>query len=133
MPFVKGHPRYGGRKKGAVSNNKSTLTTPVARRACEVLEAAVTQIGGVERLVAWVREAPQNEFEFWSNMYMRLVPAKLRADAEVHVTGEPLSSLALERLLEERGLPTSIFGADVPVLELEATPQAAPPVEEVES
>jgi hypothetical protein len=119
---VKGHPRYGGRKKGgaAAVSNKRTLTTPVARRACEVLEAAVHEVGGVERLVAWVKESKENEFEFWSQMYMRLVPAKLRADAEVTVK-HAFEPGELEKALSDRGLPRDIFGADMLLLTDETT------------
>jgi hypothetical protein len=57
------------------------------------------------------------------------LPLQVRQDGEVRITAEPLSGERLRQALADRGLPTWVFGVDMPPpLELEVTPQAAPPV-----
>jgi hypothetical protein len=115
LGFQKGNPKpaNSGRKKG--TPNKRTIYVR------EVLEAAAAQIGGVRRLTEWIKEAPENEFAFWSSMYMKLLPVHLQGSGEDgEVVVRNLSMDELRRELQERGLPTSVFGVDVPVLELEA-------------
>jgi hypothetical protein len=114
--FKKGERRVG-RTKGVP--NKRT------REVAEVLETAASKISGVNRLVAWIKERPENEYTFWSSMYMRLLPVQIsgqgpRGAIELNVT---IDADELGKRLEERGLPAVVFGADKPVLELEA-PQA---------
>src|SRR5262245_5031001 len=50
---VPGHEKMGGRAKG--TPNKMTV------RVRDVIEAAATEIGGLDRLVAWINEDPVNE------------------------------------------------------------------------
>jgi hypothetical protein len=68
-PFVKRRKKTGGRQKG-VQNKMSIM-------AREVIEQAAAELGGMERLVAWVREAPENERVFWSTMYTKLLPMQV--------------------------------------------------------
>jgi hypothetical protein len=75
MPAVKGTrpPNAGkGRPKGVPNK----LTTA----AKEAIELAAEGLGGALRLEAWVREDPQNERVFWSQIYTKLLP--------LQVTGE---------------------------------------------
>lgn len=58
--------RGGGRPKGAL--NKTT------RAAKEAIAEAAEELGGVDRLVAWVREDERNERIFWGTVYPRLLP-----------------------------------------------------------
>lgn len=58
-----------GRPKG--SPNK------VGKEAKEVIAAAAEGIGGLERLMAWVKEAPENERAFWASIYPKLLPLTL--------------------------------------------------------
>lgn len=106
--------RRGGRKKG----QRNRLT----REVQEMLETTAHKLGGVKRLLAWVKERPENEYAFWTSMYMRLLPVQVagqgpRGAIELNVT---IGADELGKRLEERGLPAVVFGADKPVLELEA-------------
>ena len=117
-PFVKGQPKSAGRKKG--SQNVHT------RMVRWVIGEVARQIGGVDRLTAWVKEEPQNEFAFWTQIYPRLLPLQVqgagaRGEIEVNVK---LSREEMMKRLIERGLPTSFFGRDKPLLELKtASPE----------
>lgn len=67
--FGKGNP---GKPKGALS--KTTKT------AKEAIALAAEKLGGADRLVAWAKEAPENERAFWATIYPKLLP--------LQVTGE---------------------------------------------
>ena len=111
-------PEKAGRRRGS----PNMLTRNVRR----VIETAADRIGGVDRLVAWIMESPENEKIFWSVMYLKLLPLKLMGSGE---NGEfeldvnvKLSHEEMARELQARGLPLHIFGADTPLL-----PEAGPP------
>lgn len=55
-----------GRPKG--SKNK------VGMAAKQVIAQAAEGLGGVERMIEWAKEAPENERAFWSTIYPKLVP-----------------------------------------------------------
>jgi hypothetical protein len=55
-----------GRPKGSLNK--------VGKAAKEVIAEAAEMLGGVERIVAWAKEAPENEKAFWSSIYPKLVP-----------------------------------------------------------
>lgn len=63
-----------GRPKGSV--NKTTAA------AKAVIEEAANRLGGVDRLVTWAQEAPENERAFWAGIYPKLLPL------QVHGAGE---------------------------------------------
>ena len=63
-----------GRPKG--SPNK------IAKAAKDAIADAAEQLGGAERLVAWVQEDPANEKAFWVTIYPKLVPVTLGGDNE---------------------------------------------------
>jgi hypothetical protein len=97
IPFQKGE-RLVGRAKGVP--NKRTVEVR------GVIQAAARKIGGEERLIAWIKESPQNESLFWTVMYIRLLPVRVQGTGEhgeielsVKIGREELS-----RKLEERGL-----------------------------
>ena len=120
-PFVKGQPKSAGRKKG--SQNIHT------RMVRWVIGEVARQIGGVDRLTAWVKEEPQNEFAFWTQIYPRLLPLQIqgagaRGEIEVNVK---LSREEMMKRLIERGLPTTLFGIDKPMLELKAAREGETP------
>jgi hypothetical protein len=69
IPFRKGE-RLFGRAKGVP--NKRTVEVR------SVIQAAAREIGGAERLVAWIKEDPINERLFWSTMYIRLLPVRVQ-------------------------------------------------------
>ena len=63
-----------GRPKG--SQNK------VGAVAKEVIAQAAADLGGAERLVAWAKEAPENEKAFWSTIYPKLIPVQISGDQD---------------------------------------------------
>ena len=71
-----------GRPKGAL--NKTTLA------AKEAIAEAAERLGGVDRLVAWAQEAPENEKTFWGTVYPKLLP--LQVNAEVNVLSSEASA-----------------------------------------
>ncbi|MDB5692345.1 MAG: hypothetical protein JWO81_1408 [Alphaproteobacteria bacterium] len=52
------------------------LSTP----AREAIAAAAVDLGGVERLVAWVREDAKNESVFWASIFPKLIPLQLAGE-----------------------------------------------------
>src|SRR6516225_6550114 len=90
-PFVKGQPKSAGRKKG--SQNIHT------RMVRWVIGEVARQIGGVDRLTAWVKEEPQNEFAFWTQIYPRLLPLQVQgagARGEIEATDRAGASSGAE-------------------------------------
>lgn len=63
-----------GRPKGAL--NKTTLA------AKEAISLAAERIGGVDRLVEWVKEDPSNERVFWGSVYPKLLPLQVNGAGE---------------------------------------------------
>jgi hypothetical protein len=101
MKFKAGEPRPPNAGRRAGTPNKRTVEVR------SVLEAAAREIGGLERLVAWIKEDRQNERDFWVCMYMKLLPVQVQGSGEhgeielsVKIPREELA-----RKLEEHGLP----------------------------
>lgn len=63
-----------GRPKGSL--NKAT------RSAKDAIAAAAEELGGAERLVAWVKLEAQNERIFWGQIYPKLLPLTVGGDAD---------------------------------------------------
>jgi len=94
-PFKKGQPKSAGRKKG--SQNVHT------RMVRWVIGEVARQIGGVDRLTAWVKEEPQNEFAFWTQIYPRLLPLQVQgagARGEIEVNVKLSREEMMKRLIE---------------------------------
>lgn len=66
--------RGAGRPKG--SPNK------VGKAAKEAIAEAAEKLGGVDRLVNWAKEAPENERAFWTSVYPKLIPVQLAGDGD---------------------------------------------------
>lgn len=64
-----------GRPKGAL--NKTTMA------AKEAIATAADRLGGVDRLVDWAREDPDNEKAFWTSIYPKLLPLQVNADVNI--------------------------------------------------
>ena len=58
-----------GRPKG--SQNKTT------KAAKDLIAEAAVKLGGLERMVNWVKEDPKNEHAFWSSIYPKLLPLQV--------------------------------------------------------
>lgn len=63
-----------GRPKGSV--NKTTAT------AKAMIEQVAEKLGGTERMVAWAREAPENERTFWGTIYPKLLPLQVNGPGD---------------------------------------------------
>ena len=79
-----GTPKTGGRLKGT-PNKVTTL-------AKDAIAAAAERLGGIDRLVEWVREDPGNERVFWGTIYTKLLP--------LQVSGDPSAPLVSKIVLE---------------------------------
>ena len=66
--------RGAGRPKG--SPNK------VNKAAKEAIAEAAEKLGGVNRMVNWAKEAPENERAFWATIYPKLIPVQVAGDSE---------------------------------------------------
>src|SRR4051812_33719121 len=112
MTFHKGDPKPQTSGRRAGMRNRRTVEIR------GVIQAVAREIGGAERLVAWIKEDALNERLFWSTMYIRLLPVRVQGTGEhgeieldVKIKQEDLA-----KRLEARGLPTSVFGTDKPTL-----------------
>lgn len=81
--FGKGNP---GKPKGAV--NKTTIAVK------EAIALAAEKLGGVDRLVEWAKEDPQNEKAFWASIYPKLIPVTIGGDKD-----NPLQTVSEVRLV----------------------------------
>lgn len=72
----------GGSRKG-IPNKITTAAKTVIAEAAE-------QLGGVQRLVEWAQEDPENESKFWATIYPKLIP--------VQVTGEDGGTIKFEQV-----------------------------------
>ena len=61
--------RGAGRPKGSV--NKTTAA------AKAMIEEAAAGLGGAERMLAWAKEAPENERAFWTQVFPKLLPLQV--------------------------------------------------------
>jgi hypothetical protein len=66
MPFAKGRAKTGGRPKGQPNKITTAAKTVVAE--------AASRLGGVDRLVQWAKESPENEKAFWVSIFPKLIP-----------------------------------------------------------
>lgn len=67
-------PNRGGRPKGSV--NKTTAT------AKAMIEQVADLLGGTQRMVAWAKEAPENERTFWGTIYPKLLPLQVHGPGD---------------------------------------------------
>lgn len=69
-----------GRPKGAL--NKTTLA------AKDAIAKAADTLGGVDRLVEWVKEDEKNEHTFWGSIYPKLLPLQVNGDMNIGMSEE---------------------------------------------
>lgn len=72
--------------KGRAKGSKNKVST----EAKQVIAQAAAELGGVDRLVAWAKEDPENEAKFWTTIYPRLIP--------VEVTGQDGAPIQFEQV-----------------------------------
>lgn len=72
----------GGSRKG--------IPNKVTAAAKTVIAEAADKLGGVDRLVNWAKENPENESKFWATIYPKLIP--------VQVTGEDGAPIKTEQV-----------------------------------
>lgn len=73
--------KTGGRLPGSPNRMTSEVRDAILKVASD--------LGGPDRLLAWAREAPENERIFWANIYPKLLPR----DMHIGVSGGGLESL----------------------------------------
>lgn len=120
-PFVKGHKKIGGRAKG--TPNKRTVDLRI------IYQNVFDRLGGEDRLLAWALKSPQNLYAFYVHLHSKLLPVRVlgggpHGEIELNVK---VSAEELERRLADHGLPSTVFGNDAPVLELEAVKELPQP------
>jgi len=71
---------HGGAREGA-GRPKGSINQ-LSREAKDVIAAAADELGGVDRLVAWVKEDGGNEKVFWGTIYPKLLPHKIEGSGE---------------------------------------------------
>lgn len=71
-----------GRPKGAKNR-----TTQIAK---EAIALAAEELGGSDRLVAWVREDEKNEHSFWTTIYPKLLPLQVDANISGEIGLRPI-------------------------------------------
>lgn len=87
--FGPGNP---GKPRGALNK--------VTKAAKEAISEAAEQLGGVDRLVEWVKEDPSNERVFWGTVYPKLLPLQVNGAGE---NGEHLISGITVTLIKANG------------------------------
>ena len=99
--FGPGRKKTGGRKRG--TRNKMTVA------ARDVIAIAGDRIGGVDRLVGWINENPENERAYWTQMFTKLLPLQIntkveRTDTVVYKTVEDFRVALIERGIPEENI-----------------------------
>lgn len=61
-----------GRPKGVL--NKNTII------AKDMIAQAAERMGGLDRLVGWMKEDPKNESVFWGTIYPKLLPLQVSGE-----------------------------------------------------
>lgn len=77
--------KTGGRQKGSL--NKVTSS------AKDAISQAADELGGTDRLVAWVKEEASNERVFWGTIYPKLLPLQVNGSGE---EGEFITKMIVE-------------------------------------
>lgn len=91
--FRPGKKKTGGRRAGVA--NKMTVAVK------DAIAIAADRIGGVNRLVRWIKQSQKNERLFWTQMYTRLLPLQIntkveRTDTVVYKTVEEFRVALIE-------------------------------------
>lgn len=77
-----------GRPKGAVNKNTRLVKDAIAE--------AFDKLGGMERLVAWAKESPENEKVFYTALLPKLIPVQTELSG---ANGGPLTFQEVRRTI----------------------------------
>jgi hypothetical protein len=66
----------GGNRKGRPKGSLNKLTKTVR----DVIAQAAEELGGHQRLIAWVLADEKNEAAFWTSIYPKLLPLQVSGD-----------------------------------------------------
>jgi len=69
-----GTPKTGGRKPG--TPNKTTAA------AKDIIASVATDLGGADRLLAWVKADPKNEAAYWTVIHPKLLPLQVNGSGD---------------------------------------------------
>lgn len=70
-------PKLGVNRGNAGKGRPKGVPNKTARAAKEVIAQAAQEIGGADRLVAWIKEDEKNERMFWGQVYPKLLPIQV--------------------------------------------------------
>lgn len=70
----------GGKRSNA--GRKPGVPNALSKAAKDVIQQAAERLGGVDRLVDWVKLDPANEKVWWGTIYPKLIPLTLSGDAD---------------------------------------------------
>ena len=87
MPTRKVNPASMANLKGG---SRKGVPNKVTAAAKSVIAEAAEKLGGVQRLVDWAKEDPENESKFWATIYPKLIP--------MQVTGEDGAPIRYEQV-----------------------------------
>lgn len=104
--------------KGAAPGRPKGIPNKTTRTALEAISLAAEKLGGTDRLVSWVQEAPENERTFWGTIYPKLLPLQvtgkdggaIKTDSVVEVAMRP--QLTKEEWLIAHGVGTAVRTTD---------------------
>lgn len=68
----------GGKRDGA--GRKPGVPNALTAAAKDVIQEAAERLGGVDRLVTWVKLEPANEKVWWGTIYPKLLPLQLSGE-----------------------------------------------------
>lgn len=114
-PFLKNREDMPIHRRGPGHPPGPTKRTLIVK---EALKDVAIRLGGTQRLYEWVKEKPEHEDIFWSQMFLKLLPIEL--EATLHITHEQ----ALDEL--ERRFPRFVNGKPVKYLEKIKAPHIDP-------
>jgi hypothetical protein len=73
----RGRPFPTGRGKTPGSGRKPGVQNLTSRNVREMIIAATEKIGGLRRLVDWIKEDPKHELLWWTQIWPRLLPLRI--------------------------------------------------------
>lgn len=69
-----------GEEKGPKPGRPKGSLNKIGKAAKDAIAEAAEMLGGVNRLVEWAQEAPENERAFWATVYPKLLPLQVSGE-----------------------------------------------------